>query len=248
MRCVPYVLAVCACAALAGCGPAGAHSTPQPFSGMELARRTEGGLAPVMLPYRPPDFAVFGDGRAVETDPYRPMRARIATLTSTARARLVSGAYDNGLDHARRIRSDLRVADGQTVTLWFRRATTTIEPGADTRVRSFGDELAFDRIARRDMRIPPRPYAPGRVAVIAVPLPSPPRTARAWPLAAPQPTPELRGTPCRTYTGAAAERAGRLLDHPTPPRYWRAGGRVLRLVAYPLLPGETRCADLARRP
>lgn len=224
------------------------HEAPGP--GMVLVVTISGGLAPSVIPYRPPDVAVYGNGRIVESERYRPAGARTAWLTPGAVERIVRRAYDLGLDEPRRLRSEVQVADGFTLSLVFvhdgKRSVTTAEAGAESAdLKELADGLALNRIPRRDLRSEPRPYRPGATAVLAEPIPGQDDSPREWPL--PSLDSRLGRTTCRVLRGADAARASRMITTDRTP-YWLVNGQLNRLVALPLLPGEHTCADLARRP
>lgn len=237
---------------VAGCGEGAADTTP-PRPGLLLAKRVDGGIAPSTVPLRAPDFALYGNGRVVESDRYRPTRVRTAWVTGAAVRRLDARATALGLAHGRVVRGDGQVPDGFTLRLAFvhdgRRATTTVEPHADAGLQEFGDGLSLDAIPRDELRTRPVPYAPRRVAVVTAPFTGRPAPPHRWPLAEPRAVPGLDRA-CRTYANGDARRALHLVDPPdrTRPTPWKVGGRAVRLVALPLLPYERGCADLARRP
>jgi len=237
---------------IAGCGQSVAGTLPSPpHAGLLLAKSVDGGIAPSPVPLRAPDFALYGNGQVVESDRYRPTDARTAWLTDAGVRRLASRATRLGLRHGRVVHGSGQVADGQTLRLAFahdgRRDTTTVEPMASPALQRFADDLSLDAIPRSELRVAPRPYAPQRVAAVTAPFTGPPGPPRDWPLAAPRAVPGLDRA-CATYGPADAKRALDLLDDRSRPVPWRVDGQVVRLIGLPLLPYETGCPDLARRP
>jgi len=240
-----FGVALVALLVVSGCGTARARPVT-PVSGLVLAVRTEGGLAPSPMPVRVPDVVLYGDGRIIESDRYRPVSARVAWTTRAYLERIVQRAYDLGLDRARRMPGHEQVMDGTTTSLVFghdgRRSATVVGPMADDRLMAFAADLSLDRIPRRDLRAAPRTYRPAQVAVLAQPAPGRPDDMRRWPLRAPERMPALGDTSCATYD---ADQATKILG--TRP-YWLIGDHPVRLTAVPPLPGEHGCADLPRRP
>lgn len=215
-------------------------------SGLVLAVRVDGGLMPYSTPYRPPDVALYGDGRIVASARYRPESARTAWVTRAFVDRVVRRAGDLGLGEGRRVRGDQRIADGTSTSITFvhdgRRARTTVEPGADAGdLQDFAQDLDLARIARRDLRAAPGPYRTARLAVVARPAPGGPDGVRRWKLAPPARVPALGGATCGIYDAAR-------VAHLPATSLWTIRGRPMQVAPMPLLPGERTCADLARRP
>ena len=207
-----------------------------------LRTMTTGGIAGLGGPGTMPEFSLYGDGRVI-TGGSLPTEYH---LTPQAFRRLVSAAAEAGLATPRTV-DNPRIADAMYKVITFvtggRARTTKIIQGggrADDPAAKFLTRLAPASWSRGDQTSAPRPYRPGRIAVLAVP--SPDGTGPKWPFP-PLGTGNRVGTrSCTVLTGGDAAKAQRMARRPQ----WRDRGRTYRVTIRPLLPDEHDCAALNR--
>ncbi|MBC6459292.1 hypothetical protein [Actinomadura sp. HBU206391] len=231
--------------------PAADGAAPRFADQLVLRWRLTGGLAGRGAPSTPPDFSLYGDGRAIAADRETAPALREYRLTPVAHERLLQDARAIGLDRPRRL-DQPGVADAFTLSISFGRAETHVVVAgsgeSDPAVRFARERLDPRRWAEGDQRGAARPYEPERLALLAseVHPADGQRSAARWPLG-----PIGRGVPaagarCAVVSGPDVAAATRLSRTARPGTRWLSGGRTYVIRLRPLLPDERTCADLAR--
>jgi hypothetical protein len=207
-----------------------------------LRTMTTGGIAGLGGPGTLPEFSLYGDGRAI-TGGAQPTEYH---LTPQALRRLVSAASEAGLAKPRTV-DDRNISDAMYKVITFvtggrARTTKIIQAGdhADDPAVRFLTRLVPSSWSRGDQASTPRPYRPGRVAVLAVS--SPDGTGPKWPFKPLNTGTRVGMRSCGVLTGGDAAKAQRLAARPQ----WRDGGQTYRVSIRPLLPDEHDCAALNR--
>lgn len=237
----------------AGCAAAPA---PEPGSGdgvILLADRRQG-LLPMYEAYAPPDFVLYGDGRAIvreepgsgtlELVEYRLTPERVSALFGEAAD---AGLFD-GADYS----LDAQAADAGSLVIMLRTGerehlvkVTLPNPddsGARGEAARFADSLRPSRWAAGDFAEPPAPYRPARVAVTYTVADTESAVSRAWPV----PEKEPIQPRCVVLTGAAATQAQEL-GETVGRTLWQHGGAAFYAEIRPLLPDETDCESTELR-
>jgi hypothetical protein len=255
-------IALVASALLAGCGtaepsrsgsaPSAAERTdPASADTLVLRWRLTGGFAGIGGQGSPPDFSLYGDGRAIVPEKGNPASLREYRLKPEVVRRLTDEARAAGLDRARRTDQPGGIADAFTLVITFGSARTFIvypEARKDPPVQLWR-RLDPTRWAASDQAAPSRPYTPTRMAVLADPAPGGGGRAKTtqWPL-----PPLDRGTPglaagrCQVVGGGDVGTAIRLSRTAAPDTRWRSGDTLYSVRFRPMLPDEHTCADLTR--
>lgn len=254
-------IALVASALLAGCGTAAPSRSAPSASAAEKADpasadtlllrwRLTGGFAGIGGQGAPPDFSLYGDGRAIVPEKGNPASLREYRLKPEVVRRLTAEARAAGLERSRRMDQPGGIADAFTLVITFGSAQTFIvypEARKDPPVQLWR-RLDPTRWAASDQAAPAKPYTPARMAVLAGPAPvSGDRMKTAqWPL-----PPLDRGTPglagrCQVAGGGDASTAIRLSRTATPDTRWRSGDTLYSVRFRPMLPDEHTCADLTR--
>ena len=229
----------------------GGTAAPDSADQLVLRWRLTGGLAGRGAPGTPPDFSLYGDGRAIAADQDTAPALREYRLTPAAFQKLVDEARAIGLDRPRTV-DQPGVADAFTLSISFGRAETHIVvagPGeSDPAVRFSRERLDPRRWAESDQSGAARPYEPERLAVLAseVGPAGGQRPAARWPLSPVGRGPTAAGARCAVLSGPDVRTATRLSRRARPGTRWLSGGRTYVIRIRPLLPDEVTCADLAR--
>ena len=229
---------------------AGCAAPPEPGRGdgdILLADRRHGLLSSYEA-YAPPDFVLYGDGRAVvreEPDSgvlklveYHLTPARVSALFSEA----ADAELFDGADYS----SDAQVADGGSLVIMLRTeerehlvkvgVPNPDDAGARGEAAAFAESLQPSRWAAGDFAEPPAPYRPGRVAVTYSVVYTESEVSRTWPV----PETEPIQSRCVVLTGAAATQAQEL-GETVGRELWQHGGTAFYVWIRPLLPDETDC-------
>jgi hypothetical protein len=216
------------------------------------------GLAMMAEMYDPPDFILYGNGRAVAREErdsgvlklveYRLTPQRIRALFSEAADAELFDDEDYSLD--------AQVPDAASLVIMLRTAErehlakvvlpSPEDHGARGKAAVFAESLRPSRWAAGDFNRPPAPYQAGRVAVnyeIATDTTSGNDVPRAWPLPEAEPI-EPR---CVVLTGAAAARAQELGETVPRTTLWQHGSATFHAWVRPLLPDEADCRASERR-
>jgi hypothetical protein len=246
------LLSACGTAASPAASSAPAPTTrktdPASADTLVLRWRLTGGIAGIGGNGTPPDFSLYGDGRAIAPEKGTPGSLREYRLKSGVVRRLTDDARAAGLDNPRRLNAPGGVVDALTLEITFGSAQTFImypEARDDPAVRLW-KRLDPTRWAAGEQAAPARPYVPERMAVLAEPAPPGGNGGRAtpWPL-----TPLDRGVErpagrCVIVSGRDATAATRLSRTATPQTRWRSGDKVHLAQFRPLLPDEHTCEDI----
>ncbi|WP_242901195.1 hypothetical protein [Actinomadura terrae] len=205
-----------------------------PAERLVLRWRETGGFAGKGGPGTLPDFSLYSTGRAVAASQGK---AREYRLKPEALQRLLDEARKAGLGRSH-TSGPSRVMDAIVLEFTMGQAKTKIiqpEAQSDPAVR-FRERLDPRRWPAGDLASPGRPYAPARVAVLAIENPGS-GTARKWPLSPLGKGEQVPGGVC-TLVPADKVPASR------PDVGWRSQGKTYTVHVRPLLPGESSCRDL----
>lgn len=236
---------------------AGCAAAPEPGHGdaaVLLADRRPG-MGTVSDRYDPPDFVLYGDGRAIVAEPGPGEVPRLVEyhLTPDRVRALFEEADDAGLFDDADYALDEQVPDAGSLVLVLRTAERehvariVLPDPKDSGAR--GDAVAFAGSLRPsdwaagDFTAPATPYRPGRVAVVyqvGTPTDDAPRP---WPL----PGQDTIEPGCVVLTGAAATRAQELGETEQPNVLWRHGEVDFQVKVRPLLPDEADCPAAEHR-
>lgn len=215
-----------------------------------------GGLVPTAEMYDPPDFVLYGNGRAVtrEERDSGVMKLVEYHLTPERVRALFSQAADAELFDGEDYSLDSHVLDAGSLVIMLRTAegehlVNVVLPnpedsGARGEAAAFAESLRPARWAAGDFTRPPAHYRPGRVAV-TYDITTTNRTdePRTWPL--PESEPIQRR--CVVLTGEAAAQAQELGETVPRTTLWQHGDAAFYAWIRPLLPDEADCHATKRR-
>jgi hypothetical protein len=214
-------------------------------------------MLPMAAMYDPPDFVLYGNGRAVSREEqesgvmklveYRLTPERVSALFEEAAE---AGLFD-GADHS----LDRQVPDGGSLVIMLRteeREHVVKVPlpnpedvGPRGEAATFAESLRPSEWAAEDFESPPRPYRPDEVAVTyaTAATPEEPDEPRTWPL----PETEPIQPRCVVLTGTAARQAQKLGETSPQTTLWHHGETDFHAWIRPLLPDETDCRSTELR-
>jgi hypothetical protein len=231
---------------VAGCAT---PPTPGPGDDAILLADWRQGMVPMAAMYDPPDFVLYGNGRAVVREEaelmklveYRLTPERVSTLFEQAtEAGLLEGA-DYSLDH--------QVPDGGSLVIMLRteerehvvkiHVPNPEDVGPRGEAAAFAESLHPWEWTAEDFESPPKPYRPDKVAVTyaTAAAPAEPDEPRTWPL----PESEPIQPRCVVLTGPAAKQAQKLGETSPQTTVWHQGETDFHAWIRPLLPDETDC-------
>lgn len=240
--------------AAAGCSAAASAPEPGRGDGVILLADQRQGMLPAHEAYAPPDFVLYGDGRAIvreERDPgvlklveYRLTPERVQALFGDAAD---AGLFDGG-DYA----LDGQVPDAGSLVIMLRTQErehlvkiilpSPDDSGARGEAARFAESLRPSGWAAGDFAEPPAPYRPGRVAVTYTVADTESAVSRTWPVPETEPVQPR----CVVLTGANAARAQEL-GETVGRTLWQHGGTAFYAEIRPLLPDETDCESTKTR-
>jgi len=210
------------------------------------------GLMPMAALYDPPDFVLYGDGRAVvrEERDSGVMKLVEYRLTPGRVSALFDEAVDAGLFSNQDYSLDVQVADGGSLVVMLRTVErehlvkvglpNPEEFGVRGDVAAFAESLQPSRWEDGDFSRPPTPYRPGRVAVtydVVTTGAGEGGVPRVWPLT----ETESIQPRCVVLTGAAAAQAQVVGETVSQATLWRHGSTEFHAWVRPLLPDEADC-------
>lgn len=235
---------------------AGCAAPPEPGRGdgvILLADRRQG-LLPSYEAYAPPDFVLYGDGRAVvrEESDLGVLKLVEYRLTPERVSALFGEAADAELFDGEDYELDRQVPDAGNLVIMLRTEErehlievglpNPDDSGARGEAAEFAESLQPSRWAAGDFAEPPAPYRPGRVAVTYTVADTESAVSRTWPV----PETEPIQSRCVVLTGAAATHA-QDLGETVGQELWQHGGTAFYAWIRPLLPDETDCEATKRR-
>lgn len=239
---------------------AGCSAPPAPGRGDDVILLADWrqSLTPIPEIHDPPDFVLYGNGRAIarEERDSGVMKLVEYRLTPERVSALFDEAAEAGLFEGADYSLDTQVLDGGSLVIMLR----TVERehlakihlpnsenfGARGDAAAFAESLRPSQWESGDFSSPPAPYRPGRVAVTyedATHLAGDDEVPRAWPLPETEPVQPR----CVVLTGAAAERAQELGETVPRTTLWQHGDAEFRAWVRPLLPDEADCRATERR-
>ena len=202
--------------------------------------------------YDPPDFVLYGDGRAIarEESDSGVMKLVDYRLTPERISALFDEAAEAGLFDDADYSLNSQVADGGSLVVMLRteerehvvkvHLPNPEDFGARGEAAAFAESLRPSEWAAEDFEGPPSPYRPDQVAVTyvdATHMAGDDEVPRPWPL----PETEPVRPRCVVLTGTAATRAQELGETTPQTTLWRHEETDFYAWIRPLLPDEADC-------
>jgi hypothetical protein len=205
----------------------------------------------------PPDFVLYGDGRAIARQERGAGVLKLVEyhLAPQRIRALFDEAADAGLFDDEAYSLDAQVSDAGSLVLMLRSTqrehlNKIVLPSPDDHgsrgdAAAFAESLQPSRWAAGDFTRPPAPYRPGRLAVTydVTQAANGNDEPRAWPLSEAEPVRPR----CVVLTGAAAAQTQELGETVPRATRWRHGGVTFHAWVRPLLPDEADCRAIERR-
>jgi hypothetical protein len=208
------------------------------------------GLGPMYQRYDPPQFVLYGDGRAIVREERDTTALKLVEYHLTPqRVRALFGeAADAELFDDEDYSLDEQVLDAGALVITLRtteeeRTVEIVLPnpedsGARGEAATFAESLRPEHWKDGDFSSPPSPYRPDRVAVIyETATPNDNETPRPWPLPGTEPI----KPGCALLTGTTATQTQELSEKGQRTTLWQQGDLTFHAWIRPLLPDETDC-------